>query len=130
MPVRYQLFTCALLLILLTCGCGSSYHRSENLRFGVEVAQKGLWNEAVSRWERVLELDPSNAMAYNNLAVAYEESGKYEKAEEAYRKALELDPASEWINENYRNFKEFYAWYSEQEKEEDGEEEEGPNDED
>jgi Tfp pilus assembly protein PilF len=125
-----KFLACSVLFVLFFGGCGSSYQKSENLRFGVDVAKRGLWKEAAGRWEKVLKLDPSNAMAYNNLAVAYEQAGEYEKAEEAYQKALKLDGENKWINDNYLNFKEFYAWYMEQEKEEDSEEaqDESPED--
>jgi len=121
-PIKYLI--CLLIPLLLVCGCGSTYQKSENLRFGVDVAKKGLWKEAVSRWEKVLELDPSNALAYNNLAVAYEEAGEYERAEEAYQKALQIDGTQEWILENYRNFKEFYTGYLEEQEKKEIEEDE------
>src|SRR6476469_7789700 len=42
------------------------------VEFGIDVAQRGLWREAIYRWEKAVELDPSYPQAYNNLAVAYE----------------------------------------------------------
>src|SRR4029077_7509801 len=42
------------------------------VEFGINVAQRGLWREAIYRWEKATELDSSYAAAYNNLAVAYE----------------------------------------------------------
>jgi Tfp pilus assembly protein PilF len=42
----------------------------EQVEFGVQVAQRGLWREAIYRWERATQLDPSYAAAFNNLAVA------------------------------------------------------------
>ena len=60
--------------------------------FGINVAQRGLWREAIYRWERAVELDPKYAAAYNDLAIAYEHEGQLDKARKAYEKALELDP--------------------------------------
>ena len=37
--------------------------------FGINVAQRGLWREAIYRWEKAVELDPSYAPAYNDLAI-------------------------------------------------------------
>jgi Tfp pilus assembly protein PilF len=76
------------------------------VQFGIDVAQKGLWKEALYRWEKAAELDPKYAAAYNNLAVAYEHEGLFEKARKAYDKALELDPKNASIRQNYEFFKE------------------------
>jgi Tfp pilus assembly protein PilF len=76
------------------------------VEFGISVAQKGLWKEALFRWEKAVELDPSYAAAYNNLAIAYEHEGQFEKARQAYEKAVELDPQSTFIRQNFEFFKE------------------------
>ena len=74
--------------------------------FGIKVAQQGLWREAVYRWERAIEIDPTYAAAYNNLAIAYEAQGSFDKAKAAYEKAVELDPKNSFIRQNYDLFKE------------------------
>jgi Tfp pilus assembly protein PilF len=74
--------------------------------FGIEVAQKGLWHEAVYRWERAVAIDPTYAAAFNDLAIAYEHEGQFEKAKKAYEKALELDPGNTFIKQNFDLFKE------------------------
>ncbi len=74
--------------------------------FGIDVAQRGLWREAIYRWERAIEIDPTYAAAYNNLAVAYEHEGQLDKARRAYEKALELEPENTQIRQNYELFKE------------------------
>jgi len=76
------------------------------VEFGIAVAQKGLWKEALYRWERATQIDPTYAAAFNNLAVAYEQTGEFEKARQAYEKALELDPKSQVIRQNFDLFKE------------------------
>ena len=48
----------------------------EQVEFGIQVAQRGLWKEAIYRWERATQLDPTYAAAFNNLAVAYEHEGQ------------------------------------------------------
>ena len=78
----------------------------EQVEFGIKVAQKGLWKEALYRWEKAVELDPRYAAAYNNLAVAYEHEGMFEKARQAYEKAVELSPKTTYIRQNYEYFKE------------------------
>ena len=74
--------------------------------FGIKVAQKGLWREAIYRWERAIALDPSYAAAHNNLAVAYEHEGMFEKAREAYERATELEPENAMIRQNHDLFRE------------------------
>ena len=76
------------------------------VQFGIDGAQKGLWKEALYRWEKAVEIDSSYAAAYNDLAVAYEHEGMFEKARKAYDKALALDPTNSSIRQNYDYFKE------------------------
>src|SRR5512140_2424961 len=85
---------------------GARSDAQAQVQFGIDVAQKGLWKEALYRWEKAVELDPQYAAAYNNLAVAYEHEGMFEKARKAYDKALELDPKNVSIRQNYEYFKE------------------------
>ena len=80
----------------------------QQVEFGIDVAQRGLWQEAVYRWEKAVELDPNNASARNNLAVAYEQEGKFELANEEYEKALEIDSNNLYILQNYELFMEAY----------------------
>jgi Flp pilus assembly protein TadD len=74
--------------------------------FGNAVALRGLWREAIYRWERAVELDPTYAAAYNDLAVGYEHEGQFEKARQAYERALELEPNNVQIRQNYELFRE------------------------
>ena len=76
------------------------------VEFGINVAQRGLWREAIYRWEKAVQLDPKYAAAYNDLAIAYEHEGQLDKARKAYEKALELDPNNQQVRQNYELFKE------------------------
>src|SRR5215471_15817140 len=76
------------------------------VEFGISVAQRGLWREAIYRWEKATELDPTYAAAYNDLAIAYEHEGQLDKARKAYEKAIELDPNNTQVRQNYELFKE------------------------
>jgi Tfp pilus assembly protein PilF len=76
------------------------------VEFGIRVAQRGLWREAIYRWERATELDPTYPAAFNNLAVAYEHEGMLDKAKKAYDRAVELDPNNTLIRQNYDLFQE------------------------
>jgi type IV pilus assembly protein PilF len=74
--------------------------------FGIRVAQRGLWREAIFRWERATEIDPTYAEAFNDLAIAYEHEGRPEEARKAYDRALELAPNNPQVRQNYELFKE------------------------
>jgi Tfp pilus assembly protein PilF len=76
------------------------------VEFGINVAQRGLWREAIYRWEKATEIDPTYVAAYNDLAIAYEHEGQLDKARKAYEKALELDPNNVQVRQNYELFKE------------------------
>jgi Flp pilus assembly protein TadD len=78
----------------------------EQIEFGIKVAQLNLWNEALYRWQKATELDPTYAAAWNNLAIAYEHEGKFDEAKKAYEKALQLEPKNLMIRQNYDLFKE------------------------
>jgi Flp pilus assembly protein TadD len=78
----------------------------KHVEFGIAVAQKGLWREAIYRWEQATKIDPNYSAAYNDLAVAYEHEGQFDKARKAYEKALELEPENQLIRQNYELFKE------------------------
>jgi Flp pilus assembly protein TadD len=78
----------------------------QQVEFGIAVAQKGLWREAIYRWQRATEIDPSYAQAFNNLAIGLEHEGNLVKAREAYDKALRLDPTNALIKQNFELFKE------------------------
>jgi Flp pilus assembly protein TadD len=74
--------------------------------FGNKVAQNGLWKEAIYRFEKAAEIDPSYAAAWNNLGIGYEHEGRFDDARKAYEKALALDPKNVLIRQNYDLFKE------------------------
>jgi Tfp pilus assembly protein PilF len=76
------------------------------VEFGISVAQRGLWREAIYRWEKAAELDPTYAAAFNDLAIAYEHEGQLARARKAYEKAIELDPNNAMVRQNYDLFKE------------------------
>jgi Tfp pilus assembly protein PilF len=99
------------MLVATLCGASPAFAdaRSEaksHVEFGIDVAQRGLWREAIYRWERAIEIDPTYAAALNNLAVAYEHEGQLDKARTAYERALELEPNNSQIRQNFELFKE------------------------
>jgi tetratricopeptide (TPR) repeat protein len=98
--------------LTLTIGCS---HQSDLSRpaaqdnFGVQMAKMNLWREAMFRFERAVEINPGDAQAHNNLAVAYEANGDFEKARKEYLEALRLDRTNSYIQKNYSHFVEFLS---------------------
>jgi Flp pilus assembly protein TadD len=95
-----------LLAIASAVPAAAAPRSDEEVAFGIEVASRGLWKEARFRFERAVELDPENASALNNLAVALEQQGEFDGARDAYEKALELKPEDLYIQQNYDLFRE------------------------
>jgi Tfp pilus assembly protein PilF len=100
-----------LVLPLAIAGCrsggGDLSDASTQRRFGVRMARMNLWREAMFRFRRATQIEPDNAMAHNNLAVAYEATGDFDAAAKEYREALRLDRSNEYIQKNYSRFVEF-----------------------
>ncbi len=78
------------------------------LAFGIQMAKRGLWNEALFRFSRVLKERPGDVRVLNNMAVAYEAIGEFDLALEHYKRALEGDSANKELRRNYAQFVEFY----------------------
>lgn len=80
----------------------------EQVAFGIVVANKGLWKEATLRWQKASQIDPTYSAAWNNLAIGFEQLGRFDDARKAYETALEADPANTFILNNYALFREIY----------------------
>lgn len=60
---------------------------------GLEFQRIGNIEAALSLYQKAVELDPTYAVAYNDLGVIYEASGAIDRAEESYLKCVNIDPA-------------------------------------
>ena len=107
MKVRLAILSAlALALTTLPAWADARSEARSQVEFGINVAQKGLWREAIYRWEKAVEIDPTYAAAHNDLAIGYEHEGQLDKARKAYERALELAPNNTQIRQNYELFKE------------------------
>ena len=102
----------AFAVVLFAAGC--SHHRDLTRpavqdNFGVQMAKMNLWREAMFRFQRAVDINPGDAMAHNNLAVAYEANGDFEKARREYLEALRLDRSNQYIQKNYSRYVEFLS---------------------
>ena len=100
------LVACAALLTAAPSYADAKRDAKTQVEFGINVAQRGLWREAIYRWEKATQIDPTYVAAYNDLAIGYEHEGQLDKARKAYEKALQLDPNNSQIRQNYELFKE------------------------
>ncbi len=105
------------LLALSFSGCTRQLLDNQ-LLFGIQAAQKDLWEEAIFRWKKVVLSNPKSAAAHNNLAVAYEKKGLWEEAKKEYETALELSPGNSHIKANYQNFKKNHESFKKEKKDE------------
>ena len=107
MNVRVALLVaCAATLSAVPSFANARNDAKSQVEFGINVAQRGLWREAIYRWEKATEIDPTYVAAFNDLAIGYEHEGQLDKARKAYEKALDLDPNNVQIRQNFDLFKE------------------------
>lgn len=98
------------LLLAAACSHGvDTRHPAAQENFGVQMARMNLWREAMFRFQRAVEMNPQDAMAHNNLAVAYEANGDFENAAREYREAMRLDKSNQYIQKNYSRYVEFLS---------------------
>jgi len=107
MGTRTLRLACIILLASVFPGAVRRDTVKQEMRFGAEAAQRGLWREAAFRWEKVLKNDPDNARVHNNLAVAYESLGQFDRARKEYEEARRLATDNKEIRNNYESFLEF-----------------------
>jgi len=106
---RFRLCVPFVVVLLVSPGVVSADDEKDAkkvLAFGIDVARRGLWQEARFRFEQAASLSPDSASAFNNLGVTLEQQGEFEKARAAYERALLLQPKNVSIQQNYDLFRE------------------------
>lgn len=109
--IRLMTAVVCLLAVFLVGGRKKQVETSSpeaQLAFGVEMAKRGLWSEALFRFKQANRKKPGNPRILNNLAVAYEALGNFEKALDFYQEAIRSDPGNRELKRNYSRFVEFY----------------------
>jgi len=79
--------------------------------FGVSMAKRGLWAEALFRFQQADMDRPNDSEILNNMAVAYEAVGQFDEALETYKRALQAGPTNSDLKRNYSAFIAFYQSY-------------------
>jgi len=116
MAGRFALPALALCATALVGACASARSATPQgvegqLAFGTQMAQRGLWNEALFRYREAEKLAPQNARVLNDLAVAYEGTGNFDEALRTYQRALKVEPGNTQLKTNYARFVEFYQGF-------------------
>ena len=106
MRFRFLLSFAACLLVSSSAWADNEKNAKKEVAFGIDVARRGLWQEARFRFEQATTLNPESASAFNNLGVTLEQQGEFEKARAAYERALQLEPRNISIQQNYDLFRE------------------------
>jgi len=107
--MKRMLSVIALGLLAAACGSTDLQKPATQDDFGVQMAKMSLWREAMFRFKRAVQIDPNDAKAHNNLAVAYEAVGDFENARKEYLEALRLDRTNAFIQKNYSRYVEFLS---------------------
>ena len=79
----------------LTRDVKNDYSINDLSNFGVLLAQRGYFLEAISIFREVVYLDQSRDKAYNNIGNCYYDLGYKEEALRYYLKAIEINPENE-----------------------------------
>jgi Flp pilus assembly protein TadD len=105
--MRFWIVIAALILTLPTSLRADARSEAEEaVKFGIDLAQHNLWREAIARFVKAADIDPTYAPAWNNLAIAYEQQGDLDNARKAYDRALKLAPDNQYVRQNYELFRE------------------------
>lgn len=63
------------------------------LKEGVILRKEGAFEEALRRFDEILEINPRSAIAYRERAITLQVMGEGEEALDEYKKALAIDPS-------------------------------------
>ena len=99
-----RIFLSIVFLTIFFSSCSRSVFNKQ-IQFGIQSAQRDLWDEAIFRWKKAVLSNPKASAPHNNLAVAYESKGLWQEAKKEYEIALKLDPKNPYIQENYEKYK-------------------------
>jgi tetratricopeptide (TPR) repeat protein len=75
-----------------TSSSGAHDKSSGWLDEGVALVMEGKYNEAIKAFDKAIELNPRDAVAYNNRGAAYGQIGNYKQQIDDSNKAIELNP--------------------------------------
>jgi tetratricopeptide (TPR) repeat protein len=76
------------------------------VRFPYGLSQLAKYDEAISCFDKAIEIDPKNTEAWNNEGQALSRLAKYDEAISCFDKAIEIDPnfADAWYNKSLATY--------------------------
>jgi len=96
--IVWLVVSCLIVVALLLVSCAPAVTEQEHTAAvqhnerGIALALVGLYEQAVTEFNKAIELDLEYAEAYNNRGNAYWNKGNFDRAIADYDKAIELDP--------------------------------------
>ncbi len=94
--MKHTFWLLIMTVLLLVAGCSTTQTDLNDadayLNRGIVYQRKGQYDQAISDYNKALEINPRFAKAYNNRGLAYKKKGKYDQAISDYNKALEINP--------------------------------------
>src|SRR4030042_1222790 len=85
-----------LFVIIIFTGCAGVQKPSLDAHYyfeqGIEYSEKGQYDNAISDFNKALEVNPNYADAYYNRGIAYGKKEQYDNEIPDYNKALEVNP--------------------------------------
>jgi tetratricopeptide (TPR) repeat protein len=86
---------CSIVLIasifLASYACGEEA-KEDHFSKGTECLNNGMYDNAIAELSKAIEINPNNALAYNNRGSAYYSEGRYDQAISDYSKAIDINP--------------------------------------
>lgn len=79
-----------ILFFLILSGCGN--YAQKMIDKGYDLEKKGLYEEAIEVYTKVIAIRPDAAIAYNQRGICYYSQGQVDTAISNFQKAIELEP--------------------------------------
>ena len=82
------------ILVMSACGGSSGLPEAKvAYKDGLNASSQGQITEAISHYDKAIQLEPDTAVYHRNRGVAHNKLGQYETAIADYTKAIQLDPS-------------------------------------
>ncbi len=93
----WPMFVIIIVPILFSCASTQpTQNESRDAKFynnrGAAYGEKGQYDQAVSDFNKAIEIDPRYNKAYNNRGIVYRLKGQYDRAVSDFNKAIEINP--------------------------------------